>query len=273
MTERNWDVDPSDPSYERRRTSFEQTADAYDRYRPAYPKVLFEALRTYADLAPEDDRILEIGCGPGIATMELATWPNSVLALEPAPAMAATARRKLAAHGNVEVLTTKFEDWDLEPNTFGLVVCAQSFHWLDPRTRYARIAETLYAHGTMALISNTQINPPGYDFFHRVQDAYFEHAPQIAHKGDFRTDIDERWLDEIRSTGLFEDVEARRFPWEWTLGRDDYIGKLGTHSNHAALPERQRAALSDGIAKLIDTDYDGVVTEHYVAEANLGRKR
>lgn len=265
--------DPADPTYEPRRTSFERTAHAYDRYRPRYPKELFEAVKSYADLAPEDDRILEIGCGPGIATAELATWPNSVLALEPAAAMADLARANLAAFANVQVLATTFEAWDLEPSAFGLVVCAQSFHWLNPQTRYSRIAETLYAHGTMALLSNTQVTPSGYDFWHRVQQVYLEHAPEIAHRGEFHTDVDDQWLDEIRTTGLFEDVEARRFAWSWTLGRDDYIGKLGTHSNHAALPAPQRAVLHDAIASLIDSDFDGAVTEHYVAETNLGRKR
>jgi SAM-dependent methyltransferase len=268
-----YDAGPQDATWERRRTSFERTAEAYDRYRPRYPDALFVALREYADLAPEDDRILEIGCGPGIATAELARWPNRVLALEPAAAMADVARSKLTDFTNVEVLTTSFEDWDLAPNAFGLIVCAQSFHWLDHGTRYQRIADALYAHGTIGLISNTQVVPSGYDFWHRVQDVYLEHAPEIAHKGEFRSDVDDRWLEEIRNTGLFEDVEARRFPWVWTLGRDDYMGKLGTHSNHAALPVDARAALYESIASLIDTEYAGKVTEHYVAELNLGRKR
>lgn len=268
-----YDTGPQDPTWERRRTSFERTAEAYDRYRPRYPAELFAALREYADLAPEDDRILEIGCGPGIATVELAQWPNRVLALEPAAPMADVARANVAEFPNVEVLTTTFEDWDLEPNAFGLIVCAQSFHWLDHDTRYARVAEALYAHGTIGLISNTQVTPPGYDFWHRVQEVYLEFAPEIAHKGDFRLDVDDEWLDEIRSTGLYEDVEARRFAWQWTLSSDDYIGKLGTHSNHAALDEDQRIPLYEGIATLIDVEYSGEVTEHYVAEVNLGRKR
>ena len=268
-----YDAGRQDPTWERRRTSFERTAVAYDRYRPRYPDELFATLRQYADLAPEDDRILEIGCGPGIATVELARWPNRVLALEPAPLMADVARSNLTDSPNAEVLTTSFEDWDLEPNAFGLIVCAQSFHWLEYTTRYARIAEALYAHGTIGLISNTQVVPNGYDFWHRVQDVYLEHTPEIAHKGEFRSDVDDEWLDEMRETGLFEDVEARRFPWEWTLDRDEYMGKLGTHSNHAALPEEQREPLYEGIAELIDTSFGGAVTEHYVAELNLGRKR
>lgn len=268
-----YDAGPQDPTWERRRTSFERTAPAYDRFRPRYPDELFAALRDYADLAPEDDRILEIGCGPGIATVELARWPNRVLALEPAAAMAEVARAKVAEFPNVEILTTSFEDWELEPNAFGLAVCAQSFHWLDHETRYARIAEALYAHGTIGLISNRQITTRDYDFWHRVQEVYLEFAPEIAHKGEFRFDVDDRWVDEIRDTGLYEDVEARRFPWQWTLRRDDYLGKLGTHSNHAALPEERREPLYDGIARLIEADYGGEVTEHYVAEVNLGRKR
>ena len=51
--------DRSDTLYERQRRSFEHTADAYDRYRPTYPKELFEDVRAYANLEP-DDRILEI---------------------------------------------------------------------------------------------------------------------------------------------------------------------------------------------------------------------
>jgi len=257
---------------EQRRRTFENTAEQYERYRPTYPDELIDAMRKYADLAP-DDRILEIGCATGQATKKVARWGNAILAIEPSEQMVVRARRNLPE--NVEIVNARFEDWVLEPNAFGLVYSAQAFHWLDERTRHRRCAETLYAHGTLALIWNTQINPPhNLPFFVRVQDVYFEHVPEVAHKGEFRTVADDDTeLREMEKSGYFTDVEVQRFDWHWTLGRDHYIGLMSSHSPHAALPAEQREALLEDIGELIDAEFGGEVTEYYSAELFLGRKR
>ena len=259
--------------WERQRRTFEETAERYDLYRPTYPDALFHTLRTYADLAA-DDAILEIGCGTGQATRVLATWGNRLVALEPAPAMADLARLNLAACDNVEVVTTTFEEAEIARGLFGLVASAQAFHWIDPTMRYERVAHALYAHGTLGLLWNTQITPPTHRaFFERVQHVYREHAPDLAHKGEFRTDVDDEAASEIHDSGLFEDVEAHRFPWEWSLTTEDYVGLMSTHSPHAALPTDARTPLLEGIADLIDAEFGGSVTEHYIAQLFVARRR
>ena len=105
---------------EARRRSFERTAELYERYRPNYPAALFDDVRAYADLAP-DDPILEVGAGTGRATIHLARWGNPMTVIEPAPAMAEIARANVADHPHVDVRTTSFEDAGIDRNTFGLV--------------------------------------------------------------------------------------------------------------------------------------------------------
>jgi SAM-dependent methyltransferase len=255
---------------ERQRRSFEHTASDYDRYRPSYPEALFDGIRNYADLAP-DDRILEVGAGTGRATVHLAKWGNPLLAIEPAPAMADVARSHLASFPNVDVQTSRFED-GVETSAFGLVAVAQAFHWLDANTRVRRIADALYAHGTAAIMSNVQVTPEhNLPFFVRVQDVYLKHAPELAHKGEFRRPDN---LPEHPLTGsdLFTDLRQFGHPWHWTLPTETYIGLLSTHSPHAALDADVRRALTGDIAELIDADFDGHVSEYYVAMAGVARR-
>lgn len=256
---------------EQRRRSFEHSAERYERYRPTYPVELFDDVRAFADIAP-DDAILEIGAGTGRGTIHLARWANPLLAIEPAPAMADIARANVAEYPHVEVRTTTFEDADIERNAFGLVAATQSFHWLDPETRIERIRDALYAYGTAAIIWNRQYNPDETRrFFERVQSVYLEHAPGLEHQGAFprREDPVSHPLD---GTPLFTDLQRAEHPWEWTLSSEEYIGLMSTHSPHAALAEDVRRRLLDGIARLIETEFDGRVTEHYVATAALARR-
>ncbi len=257
-------------AYERQRRSFEDVAEAYDRYRPGYPLELFGDIRTFADLAP-DDRILEIGCGTGRATVPLASWGNPLLAIEPAPAMADIARAQVDSFQNAEVRTARFED-GVQSGAFGLIACAQAWHWLDPKTRVERVADALYAHGAAALIGNVQVVPDdNRAFWEQVQDVYIKHTPGMEHQGPFRKP-DERPEHPLAGSDLFVDLEQIGHPWHWTLNTEDYLGLCATHSGKAALDPETRARLFAGIAELIDAEFNGHVTEHYVTMASLARR-
>ena len=55
----------------RLRHTFNAAAGSYHRVRPDYPAELFDELIAVAGLAP-GDHLLEVGCGPGKATVPLA---------------------------------------------------------------------------------------------------------------------------------------------------------------------------------------------------------
>ncbi|MGH7858194.1 MAG: class I SAM-dependent methyltransferase [Candidatus Binatia bacterium] len=254
--------------WEHQRRTFEHTAESYDRYRPRYPSELFRDMRTYASLRP-GERVLEIGCGPGIATAPVAAWGHPMTCLEPAGEMVAVARRKLPA--KAEFITTTFEDWEVEAGGFGLVYVAQAFHWLDRATRTERIRSALRPGGTAAVLWNEQVNPDAHSaFFVRVLDVYRRHAPALVHQGEFRTEP--RAGHALGEAHGFVDHERKLYPWEWTLKTGEYVALMATHSPHAALPEDARSHLLDGIAQLIDAEFGGRVSESYFAVCDLARR-
>lgn len=257
-------------AWEQRRRTFERTALAYDRYRPGYPAEIFEEIRSYADLAP-DDAILEIGCGTGRATVPIARWGNPVHALEPAEAMAAIARRHTADFPLVDIRTERLEEAELPPATYGLVVCAQAYHWLDPATREDRITRALYAHGTAAILANVQVTPEHTrPFWERVRAAYLSAAPALA--GEPMRAPEELPAHPLSAHAAFQDQQQVRRQWSWTLSTRRYLELLATHSGHAALDPGIRAELYAELAGLIDGEFGGSVTEHYVCVASLARR-
>lgn len=80
---------PQDP-----RLSFNEAAEIYDRVRPSYPAVLFDAL---FDLLPSKPEIVEVGPGTGQATKNLLARGASVRAVEIGPALAAILRANLTS--------------------------------------------------------------------------------------------------------------------------------------------------------------------------------
>lgn len=89
---------------------FNEVPKLYDRVRPAYPDELFADLVAITGMDRRSS-VLEVGCGTGQATRSLAALGCPVTAVEPGAGMAALARQRLAAFGNVEVENRTFEEW------------------------------------------------------------------------------------------------------------------------------------------------------------------
>jgi SAM-dependent methyltransferase len=89
---------------------FDEQAEAYDRFRPTYPDAVIDEL---LGPVPAGLDVLDVGCGTGIASRQIAQRGAKVLGVELAPRMAEIAR----GHG-VEVEIAAFEGWDAAGRTF-----------------------------------------------------------------------------------------------------------------------------------------------------------
>ncbi len=91
-------------------------ADAYDRFMGRYSRPLAVPFADFAGL-PLDGRVLDVGCGPGALTAELArrAGPGRVTAVDPSEEFVAALRGR---HPGVEVIRAPAEDLPFEGGCF-----------------------------------------------------------------------------------------------------------------------------------------------------------
>jgi SAM-dependent methyltransferase len=134
-----------------RKNWYYSVADAYDRARPKYPPSICNRIIQLAKLGNNDDKkLLEIGCGPGTATVHFAGYDISCL--EPNAAFCELARRNCQSYPNVQILNVALEEWipPSEAPVFDLVFSANAFHWIPPHVSYpgSTSVETTGTFGT-----------------------------------------------------------------------------------------------------------------------------
>ena len=248
------------------RLVFGEVAELYDRARPGYPHALIDDVISFAGPASARLRALEVGAGTGKATVSFAAHGLEILALEPSAAMAAVARRNCERFGRVRIEATSFEDWPAEPGGFGLVFCAQAWHWVTTEVRYRKTAMALSQMGALALFWHRTRGQEG-PLRDELDDLYRRLVPELhGQRPGFpglnpRVDDSEKG-DELAGTGLFGDVRMRTYPWSATFTADSYTDLLLTQSDHRLLADQARARLLDGVREIIARHGGEVVVPH-----------
>lgn len=112
---------------EQRKNWYSPAAEAYNKARPCYPQELIHQVVELAQLST-DSKILEVGCGPGTATVDIAQLGCSIICLEPNPDFFRLAQHNCQLYSNVEIQNISFEEWELKPFEFDAILAASSFH-------------------------------------------------------------------------------------------------------------------------------------------------
>ena len=160
------------PLAQERSRLFDEQAERYDRFRPTYPDALIDEL-----LGPEPAGldVLDVGCGTGIASRQMAERGAKVLGVELAPRMAEIAR----SHG-IDVELGAFEGWDAAGRTFDRVTSAQAWHWLDLPLATSKAASLLRPGGRLCLIWNAGCQPD--DLADALEEVYASVVPGGGHR-------------------------------------------------------------------------------------------
>ena len=141
-----------------RRITFEEVADLYNETRTGYPDELVNDIFDLSAMEP-DSRILEVGCGPGNATVSFARKGNPILGIELGEQLAQFARENCKQYPNVIIVRSTFEDYELIPHGFDLVISADAFHWIPPEIGYSKIMQALKETGSIALFWHVPLDP------------------------------------------------------------------------------------------------------------------
>ena len=255
------------------RAGFDKAAEAYQRTRPVCPPQAFDDLIRLAALRP-GDRVVEIGCGTGQATVPLSERGVAVTAIELGPALADVARRRLAAFPATEVVTTSFEDWDPRGARFAAVVAFSSLHWIDPRLRYAKPADLLEPGGAMVVGGCLWARPAGAGrFWTDVQQDY----RAVGYQGDPPPPPEQigAWHFPAEAGAFFDEVASFRYPFSVIYSPEDYLAILAilaSQSGTRALGETRSADFLARVRARLESLGSPPLTATFVGHLTVARR-
>jgi len=277
MTRNRWNAlaDRSLVDRDRLKVTFDTVADRYHQARPDYPGELYTELISATGLR-SGDRLLEVGCGTGKATIPLAKRGLAITCLEPGPRLAATARRNLARFPLVQVVGQAFEDWQpAGQERFDIVFSATAWHWIDPAVGYQLAWRWLRPGGYLAIWAADHVFPPDGDpFFRELQEVYDEIGEGMpAGTWYFAPGEQPDHRAAIEGSGLFSVTSIRHFDWEIRYGAETYIELLDTFSSHIDMAAWQRERLYGEIRRRLAARPDGELRRHWGAVLQVATRR
>jgi SAM-dependent methyltransferase len=195
---------------------FSRQAADYAKFRPRYPREMFEYLGT---VAPSCKLAWDCGTGNGQAAIQLAEVFDRVIATDASEKQIANAQ----PHERVEYRVTPAENSGIQSGVLDLIMVAQALHWFDLDRFYAEAQRVLKPNGilTASAYNLLQIEPAIDEIVNRY---YYEVV------GPF-------WPPERKLIENFADlslpfckIDPPKFEMtaQWNL--DHLIGYLGTWS-------------------------------------------
>ena len=123
---------------------FSGQATAYAKFRPQYPKSLFEFI---AVQSPNDKLAVDCATGNGQAAIALAEFFQKVIALDASAAQIESAQ----PNDRVEYRVAPAEATGLPANSCAALTVAQALHWFDLEAFYAEARRVLTPDGILAV--------------------------------------------------------------------------------------------------------------------------
>jgi trans-aconitate methyltransferase len=123
---------------------------------------------------------LEIGCGTGQLTRQLAGRAFDLTAIDIGAAMVRTARSNVA-DTTARFQVCSFEDF-ADTGPFDLIVSATAFHWIDPGVGLAKAARLLRPRGWLALLTTGERYPEPLQS--RLRELWVRHSRQSGEWAD-----------------------------------------------------------------------------------------
>lgn len=189
-------------------------APFYERGRPPYSAELVATLDREVGLDGRG-RLLDVGCGPGILTVELAPHVGEAIGLDPDAGMLAEAAERAGRHGvtNVSWVQAVAEDLpELQLGPFSLATFGQSFQWTDRERVAEAVYDLLEPGGAIVLVAPTvagRPRPPNpghplipHDEIGRLVDRYL--GPRRRAGQGFRQAPPDRYEDALARTRFGE---------------------------------------------------------------------
>ncbi len=235
--------------------AFDVFAETYHSVRPGYPALLYADIKELCGIG-EGSRILEIGAGSGIATVELAKFGCKIVAIEPGSHLAAIARKQTNGLKNVEIIEETFENFE-PPDRFDAILAFTAYHWINEDTKHRKILNLMNDAGSLALVWNS--------FFlsdsavtAEVHKAYRECLPDAYPNESSVAEVNKGVLAKLRhreqeviQNPLLYTVALRKYCARRHYDSETYPKLLNTFPKIVGVPEEQRKKFLARISEIV----------------------
>jgi SAM-dependent methyltransferase len=197
--------------------NFSHKSECYARFRPTYPKELFDFLLS---LISGRMTAWDCGTGNGQVAVELAKHFETVFATDISESQVSHAPRK----NNIVYKVERAEKTSFQDNQFDLITVAQAVHWFDFSLFHNEVKRTLKPNGILAIIGyplpsiDARTDLIVKQFYENILGGYW--------------DDERKYIDELYQTIPFPytEITTPAFFSRYNWNRDQFIGYLGTWS-------------------------------------------
>ena len=197
---------------------FSKQSDLYARYRPTYPKELYDHILSFVK---EKNIAWDCATGNGQAAVVLAENFKKVIATD----ISASQIEKATLKENIEYLVCPAESTPFEENTFDLVTVAQAYHWIKWDEFRKEVIRVCKPGAVIAIwtynrnkIGDKNIDDAVYSFYENVTKTYW--------------DYERKYVEELYETVEFdyELLPVKQFETTLNWQREDMIGYISSWS-------------------------------------------
>lgn len=232
-------------------SSFNKIAQIYDDVRPAYPKQLFEDIRTNCE-THKLTNILEIGTGTGIATKLLLDFNLPITTIEPGKNLLDIAKRNLENEQQVTYIHSTFEEFETTKK-YDLIFSATAFHWLDKENKYKKTNSILQDKGFLVLVWNNFLQYNSV-IYHKINEVYKKLLPVVYEEIDVNINSLNKLLNreiEISESDLFYISFSQKYITDYVYTAESYTHLLNTFPEINKLEELQKNIFLNDIKEII----------------------
>lgn len=240
---------------------FDGLARGYAQYRPDYPARAIEWI--IERLPGRTGTIIDVGCGTGISSRQLAGAGARVIGIEPNESMRVEAEAQHTPH--VEYRASRAEATGLEAGCADGVVAAQAFHWFDADAALREFHRLLRAGGWLTLLWND------HDLADPFTAAYWRTHQQFTPEPNVIARPHRETGEVLLSDPRFGDAVRRDTPHVQTV---DEQGLLGRAFSASFAPKEcgASARFADALRELFRTwSSGGTVAIRYQTTAYQAR--